>query len=485
MSLHRYKLVLTIALEQECPKTIDYDCLDAVSLKALQAGDTRKLRLNTSALLIITGVGMANAISCAQWINHHLNPELVLNLGSAASNQPDIPIHTLCQVRHLHSTKHATAFSIWDTCPVYSNKPFTKVDTLYSLSSPKEDVPKHASIIDMEAAFLGKAILDQGLQFCCIKYITDHNDANTDRDFTSHLAALRHCFQELFDSLFGRADLDGISVIIPTFNRASYLARSIDSVLYQTNCKAPIECIVVDDASTDLSSEIVNRYNNEITYIRLETNKGVSAARNTGALNSRYQWLAFLDSDDEWAPQKLSNQLAHLSKHPYYQIIQSNEQWIRHGQAFNKRKHHQKKSGFIWQDCLARCMITPSSVMINKAIYHHHKGFDENLALCEDYDLWLTLSRHYLIGLVAETDLIKYGGHSDQLSNSDMLDHYRVQALLRALQQEQHPEFGHALFAVLSKKLSILMNGCKKRAKNSLHYQDMLKQAQAILAKYA
>src|SRR5262245_46961170 len=106
-----------------------------------------------------------------------------------------------------------------------------------------------------------------------------------------------------------------VSVIIPTHNRADFLRDAIFSVLNQTF--QDFEIIVVDDASTDNTSEVIGAFNDErIRYLRHDTNKGGSAARNTGILNSQCDYIAFLDDDDQWLPEKLAKQVDTLIASP-------------------------------------------------------------------------------------------------------------------------------------------------------------------------
>ena len=103
-----------------------------------------------------------------------------------------------------------------------------------------------------------------------------------------------------------------VSVIIPTYNRSKYVTKAIDSVLAQTY--RDFEIIVVDDGSTDNTKEVLKPYTDRIKYLYQE-NTGVSAARNAGIRAAGGQWIAFLDSDDEWLPEKLSIQMDYLSRH--------------------------------------------------------------------------------------------------------------------------------------------------------------------------
>jgi len=99
-----------------------------------------------------------------------------------------------------------------------------------------------------------------------------------------------------------------VSVILPSWNRAGWLKKSIDSVLEQTF--RDFELIVVDDASTDSTQEILTGYAGKIRSITFAKNLGVSAARNAAIKNCDSEWIAFLDSDDYWHPDKLQKQIA-------------------------------------------------------------------------------------------------------------------------------------------------------------------------------
>ena len=103
-----------------------------------------------------------------------------------------------------------------------------------------------------------------------------------------------------------------ISVIIPTFNRVEFISEAIDSVLSQTYSN--FEIIVVDDGSTDNTKQLLTKYGSRITY-DFQENKGVSSARNKGLDIAKGEWIAFLDSDDIWLPEKLSLQMQDLEQH--------------------------------------------------------------------------------------------------------------------------------------------------------------------------
>jgi len=221
------------------------------------------------------------------------------------------------------------------------------------------------------------------------------------------------------------------SVIIPTYNRYKCLKRAIDSVLNQTF--QDYELIIIDDGSTDETHLIESEYGRRLIY-RKQGNAGVSRARNNGILVSSSQYISFLDSDDIWLPHKLESQYNYIKKNPDILIHQTDEIWIRDGQRVNPRLKHKKKEGDIFIDSLNLCLISPSSVVIHRDIFDRRGFFDENLPVCEDYDLWLRITWKEPVGLIPEQLIVKYGGHGDQLSKNYWgMDRYRVYSILKLL----------------------------------------------------
>jgi glycosyltransferase involved in cell wall biosynthesis len=206
-----------------------------------------------------------------------------------------------------------------------------------------------------------------------------------------------------------------ISAIIPTFNRAAFLAEAIDSILAQT--EKDFELIVVDDGSTDATQELAAAYENRIRYF-YQPHAGVSAARNLGIRHAAGKFIAFLDSDDLWLPQKLARQIEWINAHPDIMLCYTDEIWIRRGKRVNQKKIHAKSGGWIYPLCLPRCIISPSSVLMRRELFEIAGVFDEQLPICEDYDLWLRVAAQFEVGLLAKPLIAKRGGHSDQLSHS-------------------------------------------------------------------
>ena len=255
-----------------------------------------------------------------------------------------------------------------------------------------------------------------------------------------------------------------ISVVIPSFNRKNTLSRSIDSVLKQTY--KPSEIIVVDDGSTDgTRGFILSSYPN-IKYF-FQPKKGVSSARNKGILESSSEWIAFLDSDDEWMPQKLEKQKKQLEKHSGVFISHTNEIWIRNGVRVNQMKKHQKYGGYIFDKCLDICRMSPSSVLIHKRVISDIGVFDETLQVCEDYDLWLRITSKYSVLFEKELLIIKYGGHKDQLSKvKEGIEQFRIQSLEKILTTNYLTKDQFTTTKnMLIRKLSIYSKGLEKRNK--------------------
>ena len=255
-----------------------------------------------------------------------------------------------------------------------------------------------------------------------------------------------------------------ISVVIPTFNRISLVARAIDSVLKQS--LNPYEIIVVDDGSDDGTSEMIQNKYKSIKLIQ-QQNNGVSAARNNGIKHAKGDWIALLDSDDEWKPNKLEKQINALSEDPDCFFCHTNETWIRNGIRINQGKRHKKYGGYIFDKCLDICRISPSSVLFKKSILEHVGLFDDDLHVCEDYDLWLRITLNHKILFIDEPLIIKYGGHSDQLSkNIDGIEVYRIRSLENLLRNEKIKRDDRLLATeMLLSKLNIYYNGCLKRGK--------------------
>lgn len=256
-----------------------------------------------------------------------------------------------------------------------------------------------------------------------------------------------------------------VSVIIPTYNRAGLVTEAVASVAAQTF--QDFEILVVDDGSTDATSKVLAPLKG-VRVLHHGCRRGVAAARNLGAAEARGEWLAFLDSDDLWLPEKLARQMAFLEERPGLLLCQTDETWVRHGVRVNKPASHRKVAGRIFLPSLKRCMVSPSAVVLHRQLFADHGGFDKDLPAAEDYDLWLRLCWRYEVGLVDEALVIKRGGHADQLSAQWGIDRFRIRALIKLLREADLPApYARAAHHMLAAKCAIYAQGCEKHGKHT------------------
>lgn len=256
-----------------------------------------------------------------------------------------------------------------------------------------------------------------------------------------------------------------VSVIIPTYNRHAMVREAITSVLAQRD--ANFELIVVDDGSTDGTGTMLA----ELKGVTVErtAHRGPATARNRGVALAHAPLLAFLDSDDLWAPEKLHRQLAFMGEFPDCVISQTTEIWIRDGRRVNPGLRHRKRSGDIFLDSLHTCLISPSAVMMRTELFRALGGFDEDLAAAEDYDLWLRILLDHEVGFLDEPLVTRRAGHPDQLSSSiPALDRFRVIALMKLLANDRLTATRRVAVAkVLIVKCRILAQGASRRGRTS------------------
>jgi glycosyltransferase involved in cell wall biosynthesis len=274
-----------------------------------------------------------------------------------------------------------------------------------------------------------------------------------------------------------------LSVIIPTYNRVDLLQRAIGSVLAQQlpNGLESLQVIVVDDGSTDNTAVMMAEKFPGIIYIE-QPNSGVSAARNRGLREANGEWIALLDSDDEWLPNKLLRQFEMLADSQLL-VCHTQEIWIRNGKRVNQMDKHQKRGGWIFEHCLPMCAMSPSSIIIHNSVFQAVGVFDEAFPACEDYDLWLRITARYAVAYIEQACVNKYGGHEDQLSHQHWgMDRFRVLALQQILESDLSLSMRNVATSMLIKKLNILLNGAIKRGNTELikDCEADLKRATAI-----
>jgi glycosyltransferase involved in cell wall biosynthesis len=239
-----------------------------------------------------------------------------------------------------------------------------------------------------------------------------------------------------------------VSVIIPTYNRARYLAEAIESILNQDIRDCRIEIIVVDDGSTDNTKEVVRKYNNNIRYI-YQDNRGAGPARNRGIDEATGEWVAFLDSDDRWLPGKLTLQFKVLDAFPGYNAIHSEflifneagiltnkglQSWVSDPSIWEKiewDKIYSKRcdsadynihaesgsfpiyAGNIFAALLIACSISNWTLLVRRDCLRKEMRFAENYNLYEDYWFVCKLTERYDI-LFMDIAAAENRAHNDQ-----------------------------------------------------------------------
>ena len=187
-----------------------------------------------------------------------------------------------------------------------------------------------------------------------------------------------------------------VSIILPTYNRADFLGRSIISVLNQQF--ANFELIIVDDASVDNSKEVIAVFDDQrIIYLKHERNLGGSAARNTGIRAAQGDFIAFQDSDDEWYPEKLEKQIKIMIETPpnvgvvytgFLRVQGENKEYIPGPEI-------QIKEGNIFRELLKGNFVTTQAVLVKKECFQKAGMFDETLPRLQDWELFLRIAKFY------------------------------------------------------------------------------------------
>lgn len=206
-----------------------------------------------------------------------------------------------------------------------------------------------------------------------------------------------------------------VSVVIPTYNRANLISRAIQSVLNQTY--KDFEIIVVDDASKDDTEIVVNNFNDDrIIYIQHEINKGGGASRNTGIKEAQGDYIGLLDDDDEWLPEKLEKQMIK------FQHSSEKVGLIYSGFYFVLEKNDKIMSevcptlrGNVYVDLLKDCILGSPTPLIKRSCFQKAGFFDEELPGCQDWDMWIRISKYYEFDFVPEI-LAKHRVHGKQIS---------------------------------------------------------------------
>jgi glycosyltransferase involved in cell wall biosynthesis len=232
-----------------------------------------------------------------------------------------------------------------------------------------------------------------------------------------------------------------VSVIIPAFNDARYIAQAIESVLAQSH--AEIDLIVVDDGSTDDTGNIARGYGTAVRLLRQE-NSGVAAARNRGVAAARGDYVAFLDADDYWHPLKIEAQLRHLMSCGQCVAVYCNKVEIRAESAGTWPSPKwgdtdaealctdPEASGWLYRALLFDSIIHTTTIMVPRRMLDRIGTIDESLRKGEDLDYWLRLSRLGPIHKL-EAVLSAYRIHDASLTHSTADVNYHALVVERAV----------------------------------------------------
>jgi len=207
-----------------------------------------------------------------------------------------------------------------------------------------------------------------------------------------------------------------ITVIMPTYNRASLISRALKSVVNQT--LNDLEVIVVDDASTDNTNNVVKNFSDtRVKYIRHSENKGGPSARNTGIEIAKGEFIAFLDDDDEWTPEKLEKQLSKFSHcHESIGLVYCGFDYTILNQSIYTSTPNLR--GNLFNRILETNIIGSVSLpLIRKDCFSQIGMFDESLESCQDWDFWIRLSKSYEIDFAPEI-LVRRYIHGNQITTN-------------------------------------------------------------------
>ncbi len=208
-----------------------------------------------------------------------------------------------------------------------------------------------------------------------------------------------------------------VSVIIPTYNYAHFIAEAVESVLAQT---FPIfEIIVVDDGSSDNTEEVIKHFGDKVRYIK-QKNSGVCAARNNGVKNACGDFIAFLDADDTWLPEKIEKQITKFDEDSQIGLVHCEMREFDTETGKTVRLHLEGEEGWVADELLLFekpvVIGCGGSILVSRKAFEAVGGFDINLKVGEDWDFCYRVARKFKIGFVREI-LADYRNHG---SNSHL-----------------------------------------------------------------
>ena len=207
-----------------------------------------------------------------------------------------------------------------------------------------------------------------------------------------------------------------VSVIIHTFNNEKFIAETIESVLKQTY--NDYEIIVVDDGSEDGTRDVLLPYMQDIRY-HYKENGGIASAKNAGISLSSAEFIAFLDHDDLWVPDKLKIQMEHFNNNPQVGLVYAKYTSFRDGKEL-RTKPEKGYSGWIFKELLSKSFIQTSTVVVKRECLNAVGPYDESFTLGDEYDMFLRVAKRFQCGFV-DKELTRYRVHETNASKNDFL----------------------------------------------------------------
>lgn len=233
-----------------------------------------------------------------------------------------------------------------------------------------------------------------------------------------------------------------VTVIIPCYNNADFIADAVNSVLQQDYPR--IEVIVIDDGSTDSSVAVLQQFEDRIRLIR-QANQGPAAARNTGLKAATGDYIAFNDADDIWLPGKLMAQVSYMQQHPHIGMCFTQWKVWQQTQTLSDfisqlpppilpLQKIDEQSGWLYTQLLEKSLMSTIAVMLRADVVQKVGFFNTKFGIGEDHDYWIRISRHYQIDKLNGFYAI-YRTNPDSTTQKVHPHNYSLQVLQSALQK--------------------------------------------------
>ncbi len=275
---------------------------------------------------------------------------------------------------------------------------------------------------------------------------------------------------------WGKEAKEKVSIIIPTYNRAHCIERSIRSVLNQSY--EAFELLIVDDGSTDHTKEVVDKIEDvRIRYIRCEENGGAAKARNRGIAEAKYDYIAFQDSDDEWHSDKLEKQMWAMQQASedtglVYCEYHYNGLGGLEGISPSLEIPLEQKRGYMFPQLLAGNMIGTPTMLVKRECFEKVGGFNENFPCLEDYELALRIAKEYKIEFVPECLMEVYANTESVTNNVE--GYLRINCILAGTYKKELLEYG---------MFDSIVGGIIEKAKEFNLLESVVEYLEAVMVK--